>query len=707
MRRLELYLDESGQFIDEKEALNPSLIGGILVEKDRLTTKRAQEIMEVATKQITGNYVHINDISKIDKKISGDVSIEIIKQIRKIPANIVIFENNEMLDFNDDKILYLNIISEGIVNLLERLSIERPEGIELNVIAAVRRDLKVHDDRTIIEYEEYSKRIKEKIYMKIAEKNIFLSKDCKVNFELSSARKNAKLMLADVVCNSRLTRNSSKFNNEQKEFLEQTFNSQKYMFNVFRTDLQKKISAYLIQNNIADAIFLINECDDEQKKKQLASLIVNNINLMPMSNLKIQLELLSLKIKSLINVHRNLILCEKLLINIQTMIIPKIKLTDYVINKLILDVSLYLLTIYTHLGDNVHSKEQIQISNKILEKISGSFEYFDYYNILKIREAIYYNTCFNHEKTVEVMTDFIQKNEAFIKAITEITGAKDIKSDSLAKAVGTRLQAYTCLITPSTDSKLKDEYYKKGIEDSNFAIEQFISKSDKQRQYQYRCMLEISYGNLDEAIKYLMKIFDLNGTDFKEFIEKLANVTDYSKYFILVDYLEIMQFAKNNGKERIADEMFSKLKDNLNVYSQFAFNQEESTAIFENKAKSESFHPIEFIYWDFAKYFKKNNKYLANLYYDMAIRICSEMNETTMEIIKISIIADRLEISEKILEDKANIMEIYDKIMNNKLEVGLHEFLDTLKGEFANLRDESDIQKIKTIGKKISEKIKI
>ena len=338
MRRLELYLDESGQFIDEKEALSPSLIGGILVEKDRLTTKRAQEIMEVATKQITGNYVHINDISKIDKKISGDVSIEIIRQIRKIPANIVIFENNEMLDFNDDKILYLNIISEGIVNLLERLSIEKPEGIELNVIAAVRRDLKVHDDRTIIEYEEYSKRIKEKIYMKIAEKNIFLSKDCKVNFELSSARKNAKLMLADVVCNSRLTRNSSKFNNEQKEFLEQTFNSQKYMFNVFRTDLQKKISAYLIQNNIADAIFLINECDDEQKKKQLASLIVNNINLMPMSNLKIQLELLSLKIKSLINVHRNLILCEKLLINIQTMIIPKIKLTDYVINKLILEL---------------------------------------------------------------------------------------------------------------------------------------------------------------------------------------------------------------------------------------------------------------------------------------------------------------------------------------------------------------------------------
>ena len=45
--------------------------------------------------------------------------------------------------------------------------------------------------------------------------------------------------------------------------------------------------------------------------------------------------------------------------------------------------------------------------------------------------------------------------------------------------------------------------------------------------------------------------------------------------------------------------------------------------------------------------------------------------------------------------------------MNNNLEVGLHEFLDTLKGEFANLRDESDIQKIKTIGKKISEKIKI
>ena len=150
---------------------------------------------------LTGNYGHINDIAKKDLKLSGKIAVHIMQQIKNIPAHLVIFSNNELLDFKDDKLLYLNIMAEGIVNLLEKLSSEKADAVELNVIAAVRRDLSIDDDKTIIEIEEYSTRIKERIYMKIAEKNIFLSKNCKVNFSLSSARNNPKLMLSDIVCN--------------------------------------------------------------------------------------------------------------------------------------------------------------------------------------------------------------------------------------------------------------------------------------------------------------------------------------------------------------------------------------------------------------------------------------------------------------------------------------------------------------------------
>jgi len=79
-----------------------------------------------------------------------------MKEIRNIPAHIVIFENAELLDFKDDKLLYLNIMAEGIINLLEKLSLEKPEPVELNVIAAVRRDLEIDDDKTVIEMQEYN-----------------------------------------------------------------------------------------------------------------------------------------------------------------------------------------------------------------------------------------------------------------------------------------------------------------------------------------------------------------------------------------------------------------------------------------------------------------------------------------------------------------------------------------------------------------------
>ena len=36
MRSFELYLDESGKFINEDKAITPSLIGGLLVRKDDL-----------------------------------------------------------------------------------------------------------------------------------------------------------------------------------------------------------------------------------------------------------------------------------------------------------------------------------------------------------------------------------------------------------------------------------------------------------------------------------------------------------------------------------------------------------------------------------------------------------------------------------------------------------------------------------------------
>ena len=325
MRKFELYLDESGSFIEEEKAKSPSLIGGILVKNEPLESKKADDIMKEVKRLVGDDYVHITDLSKKDKRLSGSIALTAMKKIKEIPSHFVIFENRELLDFQDDKILYLNMMVEGILNLLEKLSLEKKDELSLDVIIAVRRDLKQQEKSAIIELEEYQKRINEQIFMRLAEKNLFLSKNCQINISLSSARKNPKLMLADIVCNTRLTRSSGKFTKEQKEEIENLFQHSKYIFSIFREDIQKKLANYLMQNNIADAIFLLMEVEEERKKKELETLLVNQIKEMPQNQLRIQFELLSLKIKSLIDVQRELVLCEKFLKELQDGVMKKIK----------------------------------------------------------------------------------------------------------------------------------------------------------------------------------------------------------------------------------------------------------------------------------------------------------------------------------------------------------------------------------------------
>ena len=708
MRSFELYLDESGKFINEDKAITPSLIGGLLVRKDDLSLKKADDIMKEAIKNVPGNYVHINDISKKDLKLSGKVAVDIMQKIKNIPAYVVIFSNKELLDFKDDKLLYLNIMAEGIINLLEKLSLEKSDAIELNVVAAVRRDLKINDNRTIIEIDEYSTRIKERIYMKMAEKNLFLSKNCKVNFKLSSARTNPKLMLADVVCNSKLTLNSSKFNDEQKQILNNIFDSSKYVFSVFKPDIQKKISEYLMQNNIVDAIFLLSEENDAKLSKELSTLVVNNINTMPISNLRIQLELLSLKIRSLIDVQRNLLLCEKFLVKLQNEIIGKIKVKDFIINKLKIDISLYLLTIYTHQGDNENSKKQIDISKKELKEINGSWDFLDYYYILKIREAVFYNTCFNNAKSIEILTEVIDKFIKLLKTMNEVEEFSNIKSDMVAKAVGTRLQAYTNLITPNTQEALKQEYYQKGIKDSDFAISQFVSEIDKKRQYQYRAMLEISMDNFSEAVKYLMKVVGLTEINFDKFLENVNNISDFSKNFVMMNYVIIMSHALNNKNKQLGDEMYVAYKNNKAIYDEYSLEEKESSALYENNNKDIYMHPFEIIYWNIGKYIKETDKEMAEKYFDKALEICDKMNEQTIDVLAIAIEADKLIIAKNTDEVRKKLLKRYNDIVNNENYKEINEFLDGLKEEFELIEiAENDLETTKNACKIIATEIKV
>ncbi len=707
MRTFELYLDESGGFVKEKNQKSPSLIGGLLIRNGNLMMEDANRIRNIASSQVDGEYKHINDIVQNNPENAGRVAIEIMRAIKELPAQFVIFQNEELLDFEDDEKLYLHIMVEGIMNLLEKLSLEKPDEISINITAAVRRDLKSDDVKAVTNIEKYTKLIKERILMRLTEKDLFISKNCHVTFKLSSARTNAKLSLADVVCNSMLTKDSNKFTSEEKEELKKMFSESKYVFSVERPNIQKKLSNYLVQNNIADAFFLLNEIGEEKKQEELESLLINHINNMPIVNMRIQFSLLSLKIRSLIDVQRELDLCRNFLLKMQDRILIKINGNDFVIKKLKLDVALYLLTIYTHEANYQRALDQIEVCKTELKKISGSWEFLDYYYILVIREAITYSSCFQENKAIEILSEAITSLEIVMNSFKGIKEFGTMQSDNLAKALGTRLQSYINLIYPELDADLKKEYYEKAVKDSDMAIAQFASLSDKKRQYQYRSTLEASVGHIDNALNFLGKAVDTNGQDFNKIISNIAKIGDFSKHFLINAYFIIINNAISAKQNKIATEMYDAFINNQELYNLYMLGTYNDEDTYNQEKINTEIHPFEVLYFQIGKYLINKDKKLAEEYLNYALNICYKMNDTGVQIFTLSILADLVKASENKEEAKKTLIKRYETLVDENANTPIEEYLNSFLDDFSSLESISDYNDIDKILTKISNRIKV
>lgn len=508
--------------------------------------------------------------------------------------------------------------------------------------------------------------------------------------------------MADVVCNTRITRKSGKFNKEQKEKIESLYNNSKYMFNIFKNDIQKEISKYISQNNIVDASLKLVEIEDGPERNSLINLIINRINNMETDNLRIQIELLSIKIKSLINIQGKIFLVENYLNILQEKIMKKIKKKDPLISKLNLDISLYLLTIYTHSGNINKAYEEILKSESLLNELNGTWEFLDYFYILKIREAVFYMDCFNFEKVSNVLDEVIERAELVASLIKGIPGCENMTSDVVGKAIGTRLQAYTNLIC------VDDKYYDLAVKDWKMAISQFVSDADKVRQYLYRINIELEKNNIENAILYLEYSVKENKADFSKILEKIEKITGFSRHFSVSAYLKIMAKAMDENKVDIARKMNEAFEKNENLFKEYYLeeNGKEYNGKIIKEEKEKLFHPFELIYWSLAKFYKKTDIKLAERYYEKAIKVCDTYDETTLKLVAIAIICDKIDIENNLDKLKEELLDRLTKEEEKNLKP-LENLIIYIKEIINNIWKEQDRQKIQNEVQKILDRIKI
>ena len=127
----DLYIDESGSFDHDDEPTKKqypgemSLVGGLMISPSKLNDELIQELIP--------EKVHCcNEYKKS--------YITVLEKLRSLGGRLIIFENREQLKIVNGDTTYLNIISEGLVQLFRNMHLEYPnDKLTVRVTIATRK----------------------------------------------------------------------------------------------------------------------------------------------------------------------------------------------------------------------------------------------------------------------------------------------------------------------------------------------------------------------------------------------------------------------------------------------------------------------------------------------------------------------------------------------------------------------------------------
>lgn len=600
MKHFELWLDESGDFKKDadkvKKGFNCSFVGGVLSEKGTITSNDINNL-------ITSDYFHCCE--KKDKSEQFDI----FRKIAHHNCRFVVFNNTECIYTVDNNLTYQNIICEGIIKLLKSLKGAYGD-IHLDILIANRVDTTSGLDMamSVVPLDTYLKAIESRLIMTGLKNGI---DENTRTVQTASARKNKKLMLADIVCNTILTRKSKGFSCEQSEYIESVYkNPEKTIeFNVFESSAEEVFYALMCQGRLGEAVTAICQCENISLVKKLMKMVKNNILEMNRSDIELQFKYIALTVEYFIKVTREYGRCIDFITNIDRYFLEILKdlgqnWSDSLYKKLHLDLTFYLFTLYTHRGDTVNSEICEKECDRILESSESDWDSILYSATYELRKISNMMNRFEFDKAEKEADKLIDKAKEMKSLLELISPHKKICLNLLAKSFGCRAQIY------SEKIKTDRSYYYLAVSDSDNAIAEFDNEFDKQRQYFYRMIIEARYGNYKNALKYLYMQCNVDGDNLNELAVTAVN----SGSFRLYGYLLLMSYAAR-AKNSLAKDMYKAITPLQD------FNRQ-----IENPSNNE--HPYEVSVYALACYEAiSGNKNSAIKNFDRTINACFDHND--------------------------------------------------------------------------------
>lgn len=626
MKKFELWLDESGDFLKNDLDLsnNPSLVGGVLIGDGAIT---ADELKRLYVSKSGTDIIHLNEM----KENVGVFVKDVLSNLKDKIEAFVIFQNSErLLNINEDD-TYLNVLSQGIIKLYEELTIKYGD-IELEVLIAVRLANKLNYSE-IINKDEYTRYVKKKV---LYEDLSGIIDERRLTLSFGSARRDQKLMLSDIVCNTYLTINSRKYSG-YKEDIQEIIQEKIYKFSLTERLADTLLKKYVLEENFCNATLLVLTSKSLKSDHERRKVILDRLTSLDSARINLHLD-------NIINYLNCLVLDQKFdaakeyLTSIENYLQKELeqrgvdKKLGNAYYKFIFDTKLLLLTIYTHEGDILNSERIISECNDNINSYIKNFENMNQYFIFKIREGVHRQNIFDFsgselemEKVITTLNDILDVMP-MVKGFDAI--GENIKSDLLMKARGTRLLANILRIKQVEKAKF-EEFIEALRDESNKIIEGFESDKDKSMQYQFRSNLECEAGNYEAAVEYLIKSMGQNCDNIKGLAKEAINS---SSPYPLMHYTKIMSEASID-KNVLAKELYMAM-----------VNERFESSKWFNLEIEDCNYPSMVTYWRMGNYLIEDNSIVAALkYIDKAIAIGNKHSKNlTIRGINLGIMASKL-----------------------------------------------------------------
>lgn len=567
MKKFNLYIDESGDFNDTRpnrpKPDELSMVGGILSGVDALTNAKLAKMFPYN--------VHCKD--GYNKSY-----LQILETLVSEGARLIVFENTECLKVVNPNYTYMSIISEGLIKLFRDLSIEFPDGVYVNVVIAQR----------MLKLSEYRDRIKEKTLIAYGRENIT---GCKYDISIEDANHDRRLFLADIVCNTYLTRNRSyKFTPDEQLRIAKIYKPE-YIYSVFEDATVAYINRLLLDNHLGEAICQISSLSHLKGLSGQRDTIIRRLAKATPAERKYYLEQMSLQLGLCtreqqyaegIELGKNYM--AYFLDQLQKQETAK-KEADY----WRFDTCFHILTIYDHLGNTQKCEEYLVGCRNNLGILENSWENMGYYFLFRLRELNTLMDLFRFEEVLQKAKEFeeiFEDTNQFFHEIGKKAGfSSDLRSSSLGKVEGIRLQAYINLLSRHP------EYYPEALKASDKALAEFENNDDKIRQWCYRSLLMVEAKKPDDALQCMMeiaKVINPGANPFSVIIDYAYRKGKKADEYLLMYYTAVMAFLHECNHPK-AKSMSKKLLDN---------------ELFKTDLKNpkKSGHPWNRVLWNIARY---------------------------------------------------------------------------------------------------------